>query len=376
MSSNISVPAAARTVQLLELLLSNPQGLTPQDCLEHLDVTRSTLFALLQTLKTLGYIDQRKSRGRYRPGPRLMAWRGSTSGDPQDLLMAFHQEVASSPLEETLALAVFSPPHILVLAQRESDCRVRTSYDPGQPMLKEESAAGYILDPAPDATLRTTGYYLYKASDTLELSVPICEDGVHPKAALLLNAPSFRYKDAAFLDFLPTLREMAARLSYRLGASVYSPYKGPVLPKIEPAVPLSAEEIHAFLQGPWVARLACVQPNGMPHVVPVWQEFAEGNFYIASWGGARWAEYLLSNPGVSLTVDEPWPPLRRITAQGIAQSLEEQEAPEDIFGILNRLSQRFLGQTLNPDATSQPWRAFRIQPEELRGWRGLKSGTS
>lgn len=374
--ASLSVPAAARTVQLLELLLANPQGVTPRECLAHLEISRSSLFTLLQTLKTLGYIDQRKSRGRYRPGPRLLAWRGSTAGDPQDLLLAFHQEAASSPLEETLAIAVFTPPHTLTLAQRESDHRVRASYDPGQPLQEEESAANLILNPASDAALRTTGYYLHKANETLELSVPICEDGYHPRAALLLQAPRFRYKDAEFLSFLPALREMAARLSYRLGASVYAPYKSPVLPKIEPVAPLSSEEIQRFLQGPWVARLACVQPNGMPHVVPVWQEFTQDNFYIASWGGSRWAEYLMGNPCVSLTVDEPWPPLRRVSAQGIAQSLTEQDSPEDIFEILNRLSQRFLGQRLNPDATPQPWRAFRIHPDELRGWRGLKSGVS
>jgi DNA-binding IclR family transcriptional regulator len=374
MPSKISVPAAARTVQLLELLLANPQGVTPQDCLEHLDVTRSTLFSLLHTLKTLGYIDQKKARGRYRPGPRLMAWRGSTGSDPQDLLTSFHQEAASTSLEETLALAVLSGPHVLILAQRESSHRVRTSYDPGQQLMKKENAAGYILDPSPNTSIRKTGYYLHKADDALELALPICEDGYHPKAALLLSAPSFRYEDAALLSFLPRLREMAARLSYRLGASVYAPYKGPVLPRIEPTAPLSLEEIHAFLQGPWVARLACLQPDGLPHVVPVWQEFSDGNFYIASWGGSRWAEYLLNNPAVSLTVDEPWPPLRRVSAQGVAHTLEDQDYPDGSFAILNRLSLRFLGQPLHPDTTSQPWQAFRIQPEELRGWRGLKSG--
>ena len=371
--SDLSVPAAARTVQLLELLLANPQGVTPQECLKRLDVSRSTLFALLQTLKALGYIDQGKSRGHYRPGPRLIAWRGPTSGDPQDLLTAFHQEAASSPLEETLALAVATPPHTLVLAQRESTQRVRTSYDPGQSLSADESAAGFILDPSPTDTIRSTGFYLHITSESLELSVPICEDGYHPRAALLLNAPSFRYSEEAFLSHLPTLREMAARLSYRLGAPVYAPYKGPALPKIEPASPLTPDEIYAFLQGPWVARLACVQPNGMPHVVPVWQEFDDDVFYIASWGGSRWAEYLLSNPGVSLTVDEPWPPLRRVSAQGVAQVLEEDDCPGGILAILNRLSQRFLGQPHSPDIASQPWHAFRIWPEQLRGWRGLRS---
>jgi len=373
MSSNISVPAAARTVQLLEFLLAHPEGVTPQECLEQLDFSRSSLFALLQTLKALGYIDQRKSRGRYHPGPRLMAWRGPTAGDPQDLLVAFHQEAASSPIKETLAVAVSTPPHIHILAQRESTQRVRSSYDPGQPLSAEDCAAGFILDPSPKETTRSTGFYLHTTHETRELCVPICEDGYNPRAALLLNAPSFRHTEETFMSYLPTLREMAARLSYRLGAAVYAPYKGPALPKIEPASPLTPEEITAFLQGPWVARLACVQPNGMPHVVPVWQEFEENTFYIASWGGSRWAEFLLDNPRVSLTVDEPWPPLRRVSAQGVAQLIEEDDVPGGILTILDRLNQRFLGQPLHPDSTPAPWYAFRIHPEQLRGWRGLRS---
>jgi DNA-binding IclR family transcriptional regulator len=373
MSSSISVPAAARTVQLLELLLTHPEGVTPQECLDQLDFSRSSLFALLQTLKALGYIDQRKSRGRYRPGPRLLAWRGPTTGDPQDLLAAFHQEAASSPFKETLALAVSTPPYIHILAQRESTLRVRSSYDPGQPLVAEDCAAGFILDSSPNDSTRSAGYYFHKIHETWELSVPICEDGHHPIAALILSTPAYRYTEESFLSHLPPLREMAARLSYRLGAAVYAPYKGPALPKIEPASPLTSDEIVAFLQGPWVARLACVQPNGMPHVVPVWQEFEKNAFYIASWGGSRWAEYLLENPKVSLTVDEPWPPLRRVSAQGVAQLIEEDDVPGGILTILDRLNQRFLGQPLHPDSTPEPWYAFRIHPEQLRGWRGLRS---
>ena len=252
---------------------------------------------------------------------------------------------------------------------------MRTCYAPSQHLLAEECAAGFILDPSPsDATL-STGYHLLSSNDTFELSVPICEDGHHPRAALILSAPNFRYNADDFLSKLPVLREMAARLSYRLGAPVYAPYKGPKLPKFETTVSLPSEELQAFLKGPWVARLACLQPNGMPHVVPVWQELIEGDFYIASWGGSRWADFLLINPQVSLTIDEPWPPLRRVSTEGVAQLLEEEDFPGGILAILNRLSQRFLGQPFDASLFSKPWYAFRIRPEQLRGWRGLRSAS-
>lgn len=371
-NQDLPVPAAGRTLQLLEFILAHPEGVTPQECLAQLDITRSSLFALLQTLKTLGYIEQAKTRRGYTPGPRLLAWRGFGWRDPQDLLTAFYQETASTSLDETLALAVSSPPYVLLLAQRESPHHVRTSYEAGFRYTPTEIAAGPVLDPVPSESIQQSGYHLHEGSETIELALPICEDGHHPNAALLLSAPRHRHSTESILAYLPVLREMAARLSYRFGAPVYAPYKRPVLSKIEPTSPLSMEELTAFLQGPWVARLACVRPDGTPHVVPVWHEYDERDFYVASWGGSKWAEYLTSNPKVSLTIDEPWPPLRRVSAQGTARPLENDDLPGGIPAILNRLSHRFLGQSLSPEMSSRPWRAFCIHTEQVRGWRGLR----
>jgi DNA-binding IclR family transcriptional regulator/nitroimidazol reductase NimA-like FMN-containing flavoprotein (pyridoxamine 5'-phosphate oxidase superfamily) len=369
---DLPVPAAGRTLQLLEFLLANPTGVTPQDFLAQLDITRSSLFALLQTLKTLGYVEQAEARGSYFPGPRLVAWRGVAWKDPQDLLTAFQQETASSPIDETLALAIPNPPNILLLAQREGTHHVRTSYGTGLRYPPEEIAAGPILESVPSDSVQDVGYHMQEGSESTELALPICEDGHHPTAALLLSAPRYRHSLESLLDYLPSLREMAARLSYRLGAPVYAPYKQPVLSKIEPTLPLSDEELSTFLQGPWVARLACIRPDGTPHVIPVWHEYDQSDFYVASWGGSKWADYLVANPRVSLTIDEPWPPLRRVSAQGSAQPLENDDLPGGIFAILNRLSQRFLGQPLSPEMASRPWQAFCIHTEQIRGWRGLR----
>jgi DNA-binding IclR family transcriptional regulator len=357
---------------LLEFMLANPAGVTPQDCLAQLDITRSSLFTLLQTLKMLGYAEQTEARGAYLPGPRLLAWRGTSWKDPQDLLTAFYQETASSTLDETLALAVPSPPYIQLLAQKESPLHVRTSYEVNFRYDPEEIAAGPILQPELSDTVKEDGYKLQEGSETVELAVPICEDGHHPNAAILLSAPHHRHTTESILTYLPALREMAARLSYRFGAPVYAPYESPALSKIEPTTSLPEEELVAFLQGPWVARLACVRPDGTPHVVPVWHEYDENLFYVASWGGSKWADYLLTDPRVSLTIDEPWPPLRRVSAQGVAQPLENDDLPGGLPTILNRLSHRFLGQPLSPEMAARPWRAFSIHPKQLRGWRGLR----
>ena len=372
LTADLSVPAAGRTLGLLELLMVNPRGLTPQECVVQLGISRSTLFELLQTLKVLGYVEQSHVRGRYRPGPRLLAWRGAGTEDPQELLTAFHQEAASSPLDETLALAISNPPNILILAQVESVHRVRTAFEPNQQMNPEETAAGAVLTPSPAEAVRSMGTHLKVGPDSMELAIPICEDGHTPSAALLLSAPRFRHSIEEMLAFVDPLRQMAARLSYRMGASIYAPYQGPALAKIEPTTPLSDGDIKAFLRGPWVASLACIRPDATPHVVPVWHEFDGSEFLVAAWAGSKWADYLLENPRVSLTVDDPWPPHRRVIAHGYAQFLSEDDLPQGVHPLLDRLTRRFLGQPLSADLAQRPWRAFRISVDQLQGWRGLK----
>lgn len=372
MIADLPVPAAGRTLGLLELLMVNPRGLTPQECVDQLEISRSTLFELLQTLKVLGYVEQAHARGRYRPGPRLLAWRGTRMSDPQELLTALYQEAASSPLDETLAVAVSNPPYILILGQKESSQRVRIAYEPNQQFDPEETAAGAILTPTPSETVRSMGIHMKVGFDSMELAIPICEDGHTPIAALLLSAPKYRHSIEEMLGFVEALRQMAARLSYRMGASIYAPYQGPPLSKIEPTTPLSESELKIFLQGPWAASLACIRPDGIPHVIPIWHEFDGADFYVAAWSGSKWADYILDNPLVSLTIDEPWPPHRRVLAHGTAKLLGEKDIPQGLPALLDRLTRRFLGQSLSPDLAARPWRAFRISVDQVQGWRGLR----
>jgi nitroimidazol reductase NimA-like FMN-containing flavoprotein (pyridoxamine 5'-phosphate oxidase superfamily) len=124
----------------------------------------------------------------------------------------------------------------------------------------------------------------------------------------------------------------------------------------------------AFLNGPWTARLACIRPDGGPHVIPVWQEWDGERFVIIAWQGSQWAEYVLQNPNVSISVDEPWPPLRRVVARGKAVQMPADSSRLD--EILLRLSGRYLGQGTT-GITGQVHIAFSILPDYLRGWQGL-----
>jgi DNA-binding IclR family transcriptional regulator/nitroimidazol reductase NimA-like FMN-containing flavoprotein (pyridoxamine 5'-phosphate oxidase superfamily) len=361
-------PTVERTLKLIELLLAQPDGLTPQEMLPQLDVSRSTLFLMLRTFKTLGYVEQAEKRGRYSPGPRLQAWRTSRSLSSQDLLTAFYQETSHRSMPETLALLVSSPEGPLVLAQVEPDRQIRSVLATGQAQFLMQAAVE-ILQADPPQEVKEHGYALGHSQESLELALPICRDGIHPDAVLVLSAPAYRWEVNAYTDaFLGDLRAMAARLSYQLGATLYAPFSSGSQTSAQPARLLSPDEIDRFLQGPWTARLACVRPDGLPHVIPVWQEWNGKAFSIIAWQGSQWAEYIRQNPQVSLTVDEPWTPLRRVVARGKAEIIDAENS-SIVEALVSKMTMRYLGYSA-PELVSQVSSVYRIALEYLRGWQG------
>ncbi|MEZ4593784.1 MAG: helix-turn-helix domain-containing protein [Chloroflexota bacterium] len=68
------VPAAERTLNILEALSGALDGLSATELLERLDdMSRSGLFALLNTLKARSYVEQSDSRGMKPAWPALWA---------------------------------------------------------------------------------------------------------------------------------------------------------------------------------------------------------------------------------------------------------------------------------------------------------------
>ncbi|MFC1466411.1 MAG: pyridoxamine 5'-phosphate oxidase family protein [Candidatus Brachytrichaceae bacterium NZ_4S206] len=359
-----------RALLLLEFLLDHPDGAEVADLLEHLDGARSTLFLLLNKLKSLGYVEQTERRGRYRPGPRLLAWRGGALRLPAaDLLPAFFQEAQTCGLEETLALFIpAGDGAVVLLGQVEGRREVRSAFESGQRLNASSAPAQVLLFPV-EADVRRRGYALSQRGDALDVALPICRDGAAPNAALVMTLPAFRWDERTSQQTLPVLREMSARLSYRLGALHYAPWHTEAT-RLSETYPLDEAEIASLLKAPWAARLACVSPDGAPHVVPVWHEWDGAAFHVVAWKGSRWGAYLLLNPQVSLTVDEPFLPLRRVSARGSARAAYSVGDP-GLNRLLARLSRRYLGQDLAASLVPQIERSFIIQPSALRGWKGI-----
>jgi len=112
----------------------------------------------------------------------------------------------------------------VILAQVEGSRQVRSTFTPGQiyPALQ---AAAALLQATPTDPVVSLGYALVEGADSLDLALPVCRDGRHSDAVLLLSAPAYRWSQQKLLDaFLSDLRAMAARLSYQLGAALYAPF--------------------------------------------------------------------------------------------------------------------------------------------------------
>ncbi|MCS6907521.1 MAG: pyridoxamine 5'-phosphate oxidase family protein, partial [Anaerolineales bacterium] len=343
--------------------------------MDQLGMARSSFFNLISLLKEEEYVEQLHPRGPYLLGRRWLAWAGLSLPRWRDWVEAFEQETLSCALEETLALALPHPQGAQVLAVLPAKHRLQPLFHAGEVLSIADSAAPRLFPPWLDERTLQQGYALFEGRELVELALPICRDGRNAAAALLLSVPRLRAEASLALTFLAPLREMAMRLSYRLGATFYAPYRTQETLAFVEQSPLSAEDIEQFLRMPLVARLACLNREGKPHVVPVWQEWDGHFFYVAAWEGSQWADYLQRNPSVSLTIDEPWSPLRRVVARGEAVQLRESDYPGGTQALVARLRQRYLGTGFSERPKGRSWQAFRIQPISLRGWRGLPLGS-
>jgi DNA-binding IclR family transcriptional regulator len=389
------VPTVIRALNLLEALSAAPEGLTAGELLQKLDLSRSTLFALLNTLKAHRYVEQPVERGPYRLGSALYALLPAQSRQLTVLTEAFFADPEITSLPETAVLARLDKSETVILAQQESAHPVRVVLQPGARQAASKAAHGLVLlagqpdtagvEPAKTARtelaevpglrqIRQEGLAQTRHNDVVEIAVPICADGTQPAAALFVSIPAYRYNDETAVALIQSLRQIAARLSYRLGAPVYQPYGWASGAPLEPTTVLNVKEIDHFLRQPWGARLACIRSDGAPHVVPLWYEWDGRFLWLVASPGAYWQGYVRENGRVSLSVDEPWPPLRRVLIVGQAEPVANDGLPGGLTGLRQRLAARYLGQGALAQAGYQDtagWLAFRVTPEKISGYQGL-----
>jgi len=355
------VPAVERALRILEWIAERPQGASPSDLIEAFGFSRTSAFALLNTLKAHGYLQQAGPRGPYRLGPRW--WALAARAHPERTLRELFRAEAQA-LAESVALVQPAGEEAVVVEAVPGRHPLVGHWELGERFPLAANAAGWVFLADRRSgrrweKIRREGIARRAVGSLVEVAAPICPDGRRPWAALAVRLPAAR-ASAALLD---RLRAAAAHLSLRLGAPVYQPYAAAPpelsLRRLRPA------EIAAFLEGPWVARLVGLRADGRPYAVPVWYVWDRPALWIAAFPGSRWPDHLRARPHVTLLIDEPWPPLRRVRVEGEAMAHPFPEGPE---GFMARLSQRY--------RVEGPWipgdvETFRILPQRIEGRRGL-----
>ncbi|QOV38406.1 IclR family transcriptional regulator [Streptomyces ferrugineus] len=150
------VKSAARTVELLELLAA--RGDRParlQELADELEVPRSSMYALLQTLISRGWVRTDVTGSLYGIGIHaLLTGTGYLDSDPRVRLVRPYLDEASDALGETIHMARLDGRDVAYLATRESHEYLRTISRVGRRLPAHVGALGKaLLAERPDAEL-------------------------------------------------------------------------------------------------------------------------------------------------------------------------------------------------------------------------------
>ena len=83
-----------------------------------------------------------------------------------------------------------------------------------------------------------------------------------------------------------------------------------------------------LIEGPYVAALSTVMPDGQPQTTPVWCNRSGDFIFINVMKGFRKEKNMRSNPHVSLLAYDPKNPLRNIEIRGCVVEMTEEGALE------------------------------------------------
>lgn len=136
---------------------------------------------------------------------------------------------------------------------------------------------------------------------------------------------------------------------------------------------MSDEEMNEFLSTNVLCRLACLDDEGWPYVVPTWFQFRDGGYYIIPRERSAWARYLERDPRCSLAMDEPGT-LRKVLVRGTAECVERPNVGGKWVEIANEMSVRYLGPNgpkyLVPTLEEPRWLFF-VRPLKTQTWQGV-----
>ena len=105
---------------------------------------------------------------------------------------------------------------------------------------------------------------------------------------------------------------------------------------------MSEAQIDELLHSNTVCRLACVDYDGAPYVVPCWFTYADGGFYVVPRARSAWAGYMKSDGRVFLCIDSDHG--GRVLVKGQARVVEEPNVGGKWVEIGKEMAERYGGE--------------------------------
>jgi IclR family transcriptional regulator, KDG regulon repressor len=148
-SNSARVPAVDRAVQILKLFHSADETLGVSEVARRLDLNKSTLHGILNTLAYYNLLERDEITKTYRLGYELFAL-GSRVQNGMDLRTMAHPYLIdfARQVEETVLLGVFRDDHVFILDREEPPHDSKISAQIGQRMPFNAGVFGYIFGAA------------------------------------------------------------------------------------------------------------------------------------------------------------------------------------------------------------------------------------
>ena len=248
------VPAAAKTLQILEALAVFEKPVTLQDLTEYTGLPKSSIYAILATLETLRYIE-RDAANTFRLGPKAVQI-GAAAAQTTNLSQVFHQAARKIVEEcgETVQLAILDQAEVIYVGREDGTRPVQLVSHIGRRLpahatglgkallaaLSDESLdALYARRPLPTLTAHTISSvnqlraelslvrergYAHDNQESAEglqcLAAPIFDRTGQAVAAISVSFLSARASPEHFQCILESVQRAAQEISERMGGRV------------------------------------------------------------------------------------------------------------------------------------------------------------
>lgn len=139
------VPAAAKTLQILEALAVLEKPLTLQELTEHTGLPKSSIHSILATLETLRYVE-RDAANTFRLGPKAVQI-GAAAKRTTNLSQLFHQTARKMVEEcgETIQLTILDQTEVIYVAREDGTQPVQLASNIGGRLPAYATASGRVL---------------------------------------------------------------------------------------------------------------------------------------------------------------------------------------------------------------------------------------